>query len=221
VQQRAILLLLLLCTVGCAAGTKAVYTPAQASLEYAGREPVAVGVKDSRPEVVGGERKDTFVALQRSLYGIPFAVQTQSGKPFAQDLTDMIVNGLRQKGVQAQGVSLSPFKSRDETIATLRASGAPRLLLFELTEWYGDTYFETTLHYDLTLTVLDAQGRELGKSAAIGEDDIGGKQRPRGRPFRRRRSTSSRSCFPTAKWSPRSPRTPRRRATRAARSIRS
>lgn len=177
-MKRTVLLLLLLGTVGCAAGTTEVYTPASAPLQYEGQGPVAVGVKDSRPEVVSGRRKETFVGLRRSLYGIPFAVQTQSGRPFAQDLEGMIVNGLRRKGVQAQGVVLSPFKSRDENVAALQASGAPRLLLFELTEWYGDTYFDTTLHYDLTLTVLDAQGRELGRGAAIGTDDIGGKQRP-------------------------------------------
>jgi hypothetical protein len=176
--QRTVLLLLLLSTAGCVAGTTAAYTPANASFQYAGQGPAAVGVKDSRPEVVSGRRKDTFVGLRRSLYGIPFAVQTQSGRPFAQDLTDMIVDGLRSKGVQAQGVILSPSGSRDETVAALQASGAPRLLLFELIEWYGDTYLETTLHYDLTLTVLDAQGRELGRSSAIGKDDIGGKQRP-------------------------------------------
>jgi hypothetical protein len=164
--------------MGCAAGTTAVYTPANASIQYAGSGSVAVGVKDFRPEVVSGRRKDTFVGLQRSLYGVPFAVQTQSGRPFAQDLTDMIVNGLRSEGVQVQGVRFSSSESRDEAVAALQATGAPRLLLFELAEWYGDTYFETTLHYDLTLTVLDAQGRELGRSAAIGDDDIGGKQRP-------------------------------------------
>jgi hypothetical protein len=112
------------------------------------------------------------------MYGIPFAVQTQSGRPFVQDLADMIVRGLRSQGVQAQAVNLSPFKSRDETLATLQAQSSPRLLLFEITEWYGDTYVTTTLHYDLSLTVLDAQGRELGKGTAKGEDDIGGRQRP-------------------------------------------
>lgn len=176
-MQRTVFLLLLLGTVGCAAGTTEVYTPANASFQSAGPGPVAVGVKDSRPEVVSGRRKETFVGLRRSLYGIPFAVQTQSGKPFAQDLTNMIVSGLRSNGVQARGVTLPPSEPRDEAVAALQASGAPRLLLFELAEWYGDTYFGTTLHYDLTLTVLDAQGRELGRSAAIGASDIGGGQR--------------------------------------------
>ncbi|HEX9942783.1 MAG TPA: hypothetical protein VGG03_12245 [Thermoanaerobaculia bacterium] len=180
-MQRATVLLLLLGTLGCAAGNRAVYTPTGAPLDYAGQGPVAVGVKDSRPEVVSGDRKETYIGFQRSLYGIPFAVQTKSGKPFAQDLAAMIVSGLRAKGVQAQSVPLSPFESREETLAALQASSAPRLLLFDITEWYADTYVVPTLHYDLTLTVLDGQGRELGKSAAIGEDDIGGKQRPQRR----------------------------------------
>jgi hypothetical protein len=177
-MQRAVGLLLLLSAMGCAAGNTAVYTPSKIPLQFAGQGSVAVGVKDSRPEVVGGDRKETFVGLQRSLYGIPFAVQTQSHKPFAQDLTDMIVSSLRSKSVQAQGVALSAFKPTEEAITTLRAAGAARLLLFELTEWYGDTYSNTTLHYNLTLTVLDDQGRALGKSSASGEDDIGGKKRP-------------------------------------------
>jgi hypothetical protein len=39
----------------------------------------------------------------------------------------------------------------------------------------------TDLHYDLLLTILDAQGRELGSSSASGEDGLGGhgaNQRP-------------------------------------------
>jgi hypothetical protein len=171
-------LCLLVSLAGCAAGNKAVYTPAKLALDYAGQGAVAVGVKDSRSEVVGGDRKETFVGLQRSLYGIPFAVQTESGKPFARDLGEMIGRGLKQKGVQAQIVPLSPYKSREEAVKELTATKNPRLLLFELKEWYGDTYMSTTLHYDLSLTVLDSEGRELGKSSSAGEDEVGRKQRP-------------------------------------------
>jgi hypothetical protein len=162
---------------GCVVGTKAVYTPAKVTLDYAGQGPVSVGVKDSRPEVVGGDRKESFVGLQRSLYGIPYAVQTQSGKSLAQELAEMVSRGLQARQVEVEQVPLSPFVSRDQAITALEATSNPRLLLFEVNEWYGDTYSRTTLHYQVELSVLDAEGRELGRASVAGEDEIGGKQR--------------------------------------------
>jgi hypothetical protein len=195
-------LCMLVSLTGCAAGNKAVYTPAKLTLDYAGQGAVAIGVKDSRQEVVGGDRKETFVALQRSLYGIPFAVQTESGKPFARDLGEMVGRGLKQKGVQAQIVPLSPFKSREEAVKELAATKNPRLLLFELKEWYGDTYMSTTLHYDLSLTVLDSEGRELGKSSAAEGTKSERSSGPNEKLSKMQRPTSSSISCQLAKWSP-------------------
>jgi len=170
--------LLLLLAAGCAADNRGVYSSARPVLAYPGEGSVTVGVRDQRPEIVSGERREAFIGFQRSLYGIPFAVQTRSGKSFARELGELIARGLAARGARAEVVDLSPVRPREEAIAALAAKGATRALLFEVAEWYGDTYARTTLHYDLRLTVLDAQGHELGSAHAAGEDDLGSRQRP-------------------------------------------
>jgi hypothetical protein len=64
------------------------------SLPFEG--PMALAVLDARPDVVNGERKETFIGLTRSLYGIPFQYHTRSKKPFAQDLSDLVSRALKQ-----------------------------------------------------------------------------------------------------------------------------
>lgn len=50
----------------------------------------ALAVLDARPDVVNGERKETFIGFTRSLYGIPYPAHTASRKPLAQDLSDLV-----------------------------------------------------------------------------------------------------------------------------------
>lgn len=139
---------------------------------------VALGVWDAREDVVNGERKPSWLGLQRSLYGIPHGVTTASGKPFAEDLTNFLARSLARTGIDAETVSIAVGMDREDTVKQLTATGRTRLLLFRLDEWYADTYAQTTLHYDVTLEVLDAAGATMSKVSVSGEDDLGRRERP-------------------------------------------
>ena len=151
-------------------------TPVKVSLPFQGS--VALGVLDARPDVVSGERKETFIGLSRSLYGIPYPAHTQSKKPFAQDFANLVVRGLKLGGVTAQSVTTSPFAGRQGAIQALQKTGAERLILVEIRDWWSDTLIHTDLHYDLSLIVLNSQGQELGSSSITGHDELGKRQRP-------------------------------------------
>jgi hypothetical protein len=138
----------------------------------------ALAVLDARPDVVNGERKETFIGFTRSLYGIPYPAHTASRKSLAQDLSDLVTRALKLGGTPAQAVSASPFKGREGAVKSLQASGADRLVLIEIRDWWSDTLIHTDLHYDLALTVLNAQGQELGSSTVTGHDELGRRQRP-------------------------------------------
>jgi hypothetical protein len=43
-----------------------------------------------------------------------------------------------------------------------------------LREWKSDTYMNTTILYDVTLSVLDRSGQVVGESRLKGEDNLGG-----------------------------------------------
>ncbi len=140
--------------------------------------PIAVAVLDARPDVVSGDRKETFIGFTRSLYGIPYPAHTRSKKPFAQDLANLVDRALKSGGAQARSVVTSPYKQREGAIQALQASGAERLVLIEIRDWWSDTLIHTDLHYDLALTVLNSLGQELGSNFAIGNDELGKRQRP-------------------------------------------
>lgn len=139
---------------------------------------LALAVLDSRPDVVSGERQETFVGLSRSLYGIPYPAHTQSRKPFAQELGNTIVRALKLGDTKSEHVFVSPYKGRSGATDALKATGASRLLLLEIKDWWSDKLVHTDLHYDLVLSVLDSKGGELGSSSAIGHDELGKRQRP-------------------------------------------
>lgn len=139
---------------------------------------MALAVLDARADIVSGERKETYIGFTRSLYGIPFPYHTRSKKPFAQDLSDLVSRALQQGKTPAEVIVVSPFKGRQAAIDALRKSGAERLILLEIRDWWSDTLIHTDLHYDLLLTILDAQGQELGSNVATGNEELGkGQQR--------------------------------------------
>ncbi len=140
--------------------------------------PMALAVLDARPDVVSGERKETFIGFTRSLYGVPFSYHTRSKKPFAQDLSDLVSRALKQGKTPAEVIVVSPFGGRQTAIDALRKSGAERLIFLEIRDWWSDTLIHTDLHYDLLLTILNAQGQELGSNGATGHEELGrGQQR--------------------------------------------
>ena len=169
----------LVMVVGCAAGnTSPVTVPSGFALDYRGSGSVAVAVRDQRKDVLNGDRRETLIGHQRSLYGIPFPVATSSGRPFATDLADLIVRALKAKGISATAVPVSPFKAEDVAVDALKATGSDRLLLFNVVEWDQDTYSQTTLHYDIRLSVFDQQGERLAQTSLAGEDELKAKLRP-------------------------------------------
>jgi len=139
---------------------------------------LAIAVLDSRPDVVSGERQENFIGLSRSLYGIPYPAHTPSKKPFATELANLAARALKLGGTPPQVVTVSPYSGRQRAIEALKSTSADRLLLIELRDWWSDTLIHTDLNYDLSLTVLNGQGQELGSTSLIGHDSVGRRERP-------------------------------------------
>jgi len=139
---------------------------------------IALAVLDSRPDVVSGDRKESFIGLSRSLYGIPYPANTPSKKPFATELASVAARALKLGGTPPQVVTVSPYYGRQRAIEALKSTSADRLILIELRDWWSDTLIHTDLNYDLSLTVLNGQGQELGSTSLIGHDSVGRRERP-------------------------------------------
>lgn len=170
----ALTLLALLGLGGCFANQKQDFANIAAPLDYAGHGAVAVAVKDQRPYVLDDDKPPTFTGLQLGTYGIPFKVNTASGNPLAQDMTDSISDTLDAAGFDAVQVPLPVKDNGGDARARLLVTHARRIVLLVLDDWTCETYKNATLHYDVTLHVFDGRGNALASRRLKGSDELGG-----------------------------------------------
>jgi hypothetical protein len=173
-MPRLILLLTaaLLCS-GCAFGHKFNYHEVVPALNAASDSQVKVATHDQRSYVVSGEKKPQFVGLTRGGYGNPFNVRTQSDRPLAEDVTQVICNALQKKGCQCVPVIVAANNSPDEVQRQLRDTTGNVAVLLTLHEWKSDTYVGTALIYNITLHVLDGSGTVIAEARTEGRDVLG------------------------------------------------
>lgn len=159
---------------GCAVGRKVDYAaPPELSLAGNGMR-VALAVVDHRPYVMSGDKDPSFVGLQRSGFGIPFDVNTQSGRPLASDFGQSISQALSARGYVVEELDLDHTTPTDTAARQAVATGAERSIILEITEWKTDTAARAALYYALSLDVYDRRASRLGHEQISGRDNLGG-----------------------------------------------
>lgn len=176
-MRRGLVCFVVLFLTGCSGGQASTHTAGTVMLKLQSAPPISIGVWDDRPDVINGDRDPAWIGLQRSLYGIPYGVQTSSRRPFAEELGKMLERSFRHAGLDVEMVHIPVGSDRQDAVEYLVATEHPRLLLLRIGQWYADTYVQTTLHYDVTLDVLDSRGSLVAQSALSGGDDLGRKMR--------------------------------------------
>lgn len=142
-------------------------------LKYSGSKVVGVAVHDQRTYIKSGEKKPFYAGVVRGGFGNPFDVQTEDGKPLADDFLKSICDSLTQKGFKTMPVALKPGDAFEEARKKLLAADAERFILVIINEWYSDSYFGVGIFYDITLRVLDRRGGGLAEVTIKGKDDLG------------------------------------------------
>lgn len=173
-SQLCILLAALLLLGACAIGNKHAYHDVVGSMPFSGNAEVRVATHDQRPYVLSGEKQPDFVGLSRGGYGNPFDVSTADGRPLADGMTQAISNSLRQGGFRPAPVIVASSDSAAQAREKLMQAAGGVAILLVIREWKSDTYQNTALHYDATLSVLDKTGQVLGETTVRGRDNLGG-----------------------------------------------
>lgn len=172
-RSSAVAALLLL---GACTGNKYDYATQTPAFAVRTDDSVVVAVLDQRPEVLSGDSQPSFVGLQRIALGVPYDVSTESGRPLADDMADMIVRGLAMNDVPVESVGV--FASADAAMATeaVLAAGAEKGLIVLLRQWKTDSMFNVDFHYDVMAIVTDNFGYPIATAELVSSPDeqIGG-----------------------------------------------
>ena len=170
-------ILILICAVyltGCAGGQTYNYQMSSMDIPVKASEQrtLILAVEDRRPYVLSGDKEPSFVGLQRGGFGEPWDVTTDSGKPLTEDMSVAIVKGLEDAGYTVVNVPAN----NDKVFLVKAASknNASRIVILKVRDWKSDVFMGVTLHANLQLRVLDAEGKLLAGSSLEAMEKIAG-----------------------------------------------
>lgn len=157
---------------GCALGQSVRYTEANPQLTLQGDRVVAVIVHDQRADVLSDDVEPNWVGELRSIAGIPYDVTTDNEQPLADNMARALAKALGRRGFEATPLAVPYSATRSGVIQRAVNTGTERIVLLTLNRYGTDTYFGTSLNYDVRLSILDGQGNLLASRQWDGEDDI-------------------------------------------------
>jgi len=161
---------------GCAVGNKYNFSDARADLQVSStsQSSVAVAALDQRQDILSGTCPPTYVGVQRAGFGNPWRVNTQSGLPLAEDVTNAVSASLAKKGFRATPVLVAYNLSEQQAKEALMAKQTDRSIFIVIRKWESDTYMNIGLDYDLSLMVLGANQAVLAETSAAENKTITG-----------------------------------------------
>lgn len=158
---------------GCTTANTHRYDLTDASFAIESDKAFAVCTVDRRSYVVSGEKPGSFVGIVRGGFGAPLDINTGSDHDLARDMTGSIVRAFSAKGIRASAVNVSVKSSEAEARAVLLQETADRFVLTLVREWKTDTFVNTGLTYDLTVSVMQKDGTPIANKTIRGKDDLG------------------------------------------------
>lgn len=152
---------------GCAVGNKYNFSSATADLQLSttSQANLAVATLDQREDILSGNCPPSYVGMQRAGFGNPWRVHTETGLPFAQDVTNAVCASLAKKGFRAVPVVVAHDLAEREAVRRLMAKSADRSILVLIKKWESDTYVNIGLDYDVRIKVLGLNQKVLAEAA--------------------------------------------------------
>ncbi len=154
-----------LCIVtGCAGRHN--YGRVTPSIPAVGVARVVVATQDHRPYIISGEKRENFVGLQRSGYGIPFYVTTRDAT-FAESFSNAACNALRSAGSTCSTVRTFLGQSDSSVKQKVSQQGSSGIV-FTIKEWKSDSMVRASMKYDVEVAVLNSAGKVLASHTIHG-----------------------------------------------------
>lgn len=115
-----------------------------------GHRAIVVATHDQRPYVVSGQTKPDVLGVKREQYGNPWQIRTASGRPLAEDMTQVICDGLQRKGFHCLPMQVMPSESADAVRRRLKEATSETVLLLTVRDWRSDTWVQTIIDHNTT-----------------------------------------------------------------------
>ncbi|ULQ55703.1 hypothetical protein KJS94_13720 [Flavihumibacter rivuli] len=152
--------------VGCSVGRKMSFEEKKVAPDYASAKSMLVSFQDQRPDVLSGKEKPSFCGHMKSTGQIEYNMQTESGKPLAEEFTNAVSKGLTEKQLNNSPLVVTHLTSFDSIRQAFTSSGKERLVFFTIRKWEAEetptfTTIKYEVLYDLKLDIYDQSGQLL------------------------------------------------------------
>lgn len=133
---------------------------------------------DQRHYVLDGTAKPSFVGWVQTKPKA-YSLYTHSGKPLSNDFSLLIGNTLIANGFRVISLTV-PIGSTYDQVKKMVIGKKPsdKILLFTLNDWRTYKGAALELHYDIVLSVLDGNGKQLAHKQLADLDILGRNRRP-------------------------------------------
>jgi hypothetical protein len=156
---------------GCAFNRKMSFGNKKIEGDFTGYKPMSLTFHDQRIGVLNGKDKPSLCGHLYSGTQIPYNMQTESGKPLAEEFTTSVTGSLTNKSIKAMPLTVPHQMDFSEILARFQTTGMDRLVYIKMNEWIvnGRPKFSTILYevrYHFDLVVYDREGKELARNQA-------------------------------------------------------
>jgi hypothetical protein len=157
----------------CVVGRKLSFENKEADPGFSTIKTAAVIFQDKRVDVLSGREKPSLCGYSKSTAQISFNIQTQSGKPLADEFAESVSTSYSKAGADAAAIFVNMNNTRDSIMQAFKTAGRDRLLYFTIHKWESRaTPLFSTIHYEvvyqLELNVYNNNGELLASNSTEG-----------------------------------------------------
>ena len=139
------------------------YIYAWPNITYTSTKDIAISIIDKRPYVITGKNDPAYVGLMRGGFNNPWYMNTESGKPLVEDLSQAVVSGYKNAGINVELIQFPLNTDNQKIFNYLLSNKSSKKLLIIINEWQSDTFSVTTFLYDITAEIYNEEGAMVAK----------------------------------------------------------
>jgi len=160
---------------GCALGLKHdfSYQPPKGENIGKGKTLLVLEAADQRPEVVQGKEEPNWVGWQRTGVGIPHDITTADGRPFAEIITEVIIQDISSVGFICKRKKLDSLTGEKISNA-VKETGAEKAIQVIMKMLHSDTINNPDVEWNLQVVVYDPAGKVIKTNEEKGSTELKG-----------------------------------------------